>query len=1464
MNSLTSRVCPVDAHRVSLEGRELGYVCLEDCDVWFMENVGSEEKKHQFASERTSSSSCWIDVSVPLSHRERKNLSKEEQLDDGKSISSVPGNACPHCCVILTNAARQNETSSQYYFLAGGPSYDGTIQDTKPSNKACRCKVRPRQRSDAALMLGAALASHDIGHFNIRSIKVGRHSSPKEAIETVSSELKKEKVTILVTFTCLEIVRKSTRNGAFEQRAKRRFITNSAKPFPASTQLLLCLMSSDWKAYDEKITNLQSSQKTRVQSEDEISSRRTKTATSFFPSKMTLENVYQRIGGASALSDLCLDEDIVSRDSGASSKEQIVDITMLPQDVLCHRIGSFLRARSVDALRCTCKRMHGVLRGVVPGLKLQLYRHQIKSLLWMRWRETKLLRESDLTPIENQSMLQRRINSREGDAHRAATGGGSAVLCPREQKDGVRISQANGDELETPEEGVMSRPLARGGMICDAPGLGKTITVLSLILQTIGLTTESADTAAGKSLHGGERMGEGMDEGKEHSFDDQIFNAYWKENVVEEFRRQELSKLFSTFLRCSAEIFYFFEKIDPFSRNGTVQNPTSLKDIKERIQSDTYGDSFVAFQTDVKLCFMNAMLAHDPDHVIHVAARRLTIIFAGMVKDFKEKQTQIAKKSFAKSTRRPDSVVAALVETTSAERIKAALLPSSGTLLVVPSVLLDHWFEQLRLHVNPVYCTDKIPLIFEYTGSNEKALQMEEIVTQCKVAKTHFGFLFIDKTGSKKLPSASFLTMFQIVITTNHRFSNEWRNGSFEDELKSKEGNKNDESLDIFGYIDKTEREACPLLKVNWLRMIVDEGHSMGRGKDNSHISFASWVNAERRWAMTGTPTRQTITQSGLSNVLNLMQYLNHNFFTRRHGGDVVWNQLIVRGWNRGYMSSFYRLRSLLSLLMVRHTKGDIEELAPPIYKVIRFQMSQEEVSTYNTLVCAVQSNLLITSMRGKTSGAQDSLLHKSQTKHAREALANLRLVCVGGTKVHPTLSDKNWNEFLEMFDAINEDRDKRQAVRDFIARATTGQLSSCNCCQMMLSSLLVFPCGHLVCTECIDNTTTSCIVCDTGFDVDHFQKLQPGFAFEWMQNIEEERQTRPTTNDDQELDDNRMVQHMQLNDDDAEIHFGGFLPQQNRARQHKPGDGHTCVFSARNPDGGCRLCSRQHEECYLIEEDHQCKVCYRKWEKCPAKETKPHYVVSKLLKLYREQQESEKSVKFKVPIEFSMESRRPLKVIVFSQFRKTLNQTGDRLLRRFGNGCVAEYWGMYRKRELHKFVHDKKCFCMLLGKDGSEGLDLSFVTHIIFLEQVWDKSLESQAVSRAWRMGAKGPVNVETLIAMDSIEETMASLEKGLEHDDDDDNASFEEVEGVRSVSDGNKASEYQRAKMHYLLKNLKLISNSNTLGFAGREKRTAAALEKESESMGSNHGKKKKSRSEEVRVRFQEHHQTYEYDVN
>lgn len=108
-----------------------------------------------------------------------------------------------------------------------------------------------------------------------------------------------------------------------------------------------------------------------------------------------------------------------------------------------------------------------------------------------------------------------------------------------------------------------------------------------------------------------------------------------------------------------------------------------------------------------------------------------------------------------------------------------------------------------------------------------------------------------------------------------------------------------------------------------------------------------------------------------------------------------------------------------------------------------------------------------------------------------------------------------------------------------------------------------------------------------------------------------------------------------------------------------------------------------------------------------------------------------------------SKSRHRPLKAIIFSQFRRIYEYFGDRLIRRFGGACVADFsYGGTRTQELQKFIHDPQCFIMLLSKQGSvvsfflynavhnesiinltfffqQGLDLSFVTHIFFLGEL-------------------------------------------------------------------------------------------------------------------------------------------------
>jgi hypothetical protein len=668
---------------------------------------------------------------------------------------------------------------------------------------------------------------------------------------------------------------------------------------------------------------------------------------------------------------------------------------------------------------------------------------------------------------------------------------------------------------------------------------------------------------------------------------------------------------------------------------------------------------------------------------------------------------------------------------------------------------------------------------------------MEAVCAICKDNGSHFPMVFIDRGGTKKLPAPEFLAMFQIVITTTQRFSQEWRNGSFQAELKSS-GCKEVSKLYLDSAFDRSE-SACPLLKIHWLRMIVDEGHSMAKNQ-NSTIQFASWISAERRWAMTGTPTKQSATQ--IQQIYAMLRFLGHGFFTPRLDGNAVWTSNVARCWKEGSFAAFFRLRSLLGLLMKRHTKRDIAELELPCCSAEVIPMSFVEVTTYNTLVCGVQSNILLTSMSGKTSGLQDSLLHRSQVQHARAALSNLRRVCVGYSRVLPTLETRFYIETMVLLKEHGRDDRQIQNVKEYLHRAEAQELSECDCCQIKLSTLLLFPCcGGFLCPECMDEKSNICVLCDQDFDVDEFQRLQPGFSLKWLETMIESEQRKPKpsiSNANVQVDPPGGADPIVR----AEIELpNGVLvrPNMELRRTRRLGDGHECQYDRYTVHGKCILCLSEHSSCNLFNDNARCAICFRAAEECSEEESKSFYLVKKLSELHQQLRNNEQ--------------RRPLKIIVFSQFRQALNMAGNRLLRKFGTACIAEYWGSFRTTELRKFTYDRDCFCMLLGRDGSEGLDLSFVTHIFFLEEIMDQSLRDQAIARAWRMGAKGRVRVVTLTAAKTVEETMQEIESAAQYRFQYSHQTV--TRPIVAAAESNNLEEYATAKTHALLRSLRLITD-------------------------------------------------------
>lgn len=126
----------------------------------------------------------------------------------------------------------------------------------------------------------------------------------------------------------------------------------------------------------------------------------------------------------------------------------------------------------------------------------------------------------------------------------------------------------------------------------------------------------------------------------------------------------------------------------------------------------------------------------------------------------------------------------------------------------------------------------------------------------------------------------------------------------------------------------------------------------------------------------------------------------------------------------------------------------------------------------------------------------------------------------------------------------------------------------------------------------------------------------------------------------------------------------------------------------------------------------------------------------------------------------------KPEKVLIFSQFLEHIHVIEQQL-----TAAGIKYTGMYspmhssnKKKSLTMFQHDSSCMALLMDGSAALGLDLSFVTHVFLMEPIWDRSMEEQVISRAHRMGASRPIHVETLAMRGTIEEQMIHFLQGAD----------------------------------------------------------------------------------------------------
>jgi SNF2 family DNA or RNA helicase len=114
-------------------------------------------------------------------------------------------------------------------------------------------------------------------------------------------------------------------------------------------------------------------------------------------------------------------------------------------------------------------------------------------------------------------------------------------------------------------------------------------------------------------------------------------------------------------------------------------------------------------------------------------------------------------------------------------------------------------------------------------------------------------------------------------------------------------------------------------------------------------------------------------------------------------------------------------------------------------------------------------------------------------------------------------------------------------------------------------------------------------------------------------------------------------------------------------------------------------------------------------------------------------------------------------KAIVFSQWVETLTRLSEHL-RRFH---PLEYHGRVpsarRDAVIQQFREDKRCHVILMSYGaGSVGLNLQFANYVFLFDRWWNPAVEDQAINRAHRIGAAGPVSVNRFLTLQTIEERI------------------------------------------------------------------------------------------------------------
>jgi hypothetical protein len=202
------------------------------------------------------------------------------------------------------------------------------------------------------------------------------------------------------------------------------------------------------------------------------------------------------------------------------------------------------------------------------------------------------------------------------------------------------------------------------------------------------------------------------------------------------------------------------------------------------------------------------------------------------------------------------------------------LMPCSSTLIIVPDVLMEHWAEQIRRHLN----------LEVFAESNNGGGSQGVVYIDGVGDLSNTGFSLNDVSLQRSMAPASHLMRHMIVVVTFTRCEQE-----YEKEVKAGRmqniSNTHNNKRRRATSMSSSYGEPSPLLQLRWFRLVVDEGHELGTHEAGSGVTrFVNELAAERRWVLSGTPSTgdedsEDFTSNGLDQLQRLLLFLRHPLY---------------------------------------------------------------------------------------------------------------------------------------------------------------------------------------------------------------------------------------------------------------------------------------------------------------------------------------------------------------------------------------------------------------------------------------------------------------------------------------------------------------------------------------------------------------------------------------------------------